>query len=1534
MSRQKYSGKVIWRWLRGKRWWKVWRRGLGILALLFLVLLGALSSTDVQTRLAQYATGYFGEKLDFEIRLERLSLDLRGNLVLNDVYIGMPDGQAMIEAQDLRVDIAWELLLRQGDFRIEYISLKEGFFDLILQPEADEFNINLFIRAIEELAGGDTTQTDSSAAPFRIDGIYIENVTFRLKDPTEEALDSGQFDPANIELRNITGEATQFYASNDTIQLQAYRLSFYEPKADLFVPELTTFYRLCRKGMDFEGLRLQIGESLLRDTLRMRFDGYKALSSFVEQVELEVHLDSSFLTTRDLSKFLPALSPYHDAFRVSGKASGTIASLNLSDLSLQFGMESHLQGKAHLIGLPEIERTFMRIELERSSFYTRDLKTWLGLREDQNFLELGRVRFRADFTGLVGDFVADGTFDTDYGRIVSDINLKLNQQTYSGRLKLIHFALGSWLGNPEVGEVSLGGTIQGSGLNQKAANFALDARVDSIEFRGYNYRNITLDGKFEQEAFQGKVLSHDPNLELAADGKIDLSDSTFRMSVDTLKVDFYALKLSPVPLRLFTTFEADFSGLDPDQAVGTVGFDSLYLAYNEQTDLELDTLSLTASGTPSETRYFRLLSDIMHAELSGNFTFARLFRDFSNQKKLYDSYLSLPPLAGDSLAQLLTVPFPKLLTGSQEAKPYRGDFQISVYDAEPLTLAFIPDWHFPDTTRISGSFQVNDTLQLKLSGQANHMRYQTHHFDDLDLRFEAQKARNRPDINAQLFARSKTQEILGTELQDLQLEAQLQHRTIDFGTRIHHRNSDDSLRLNGNFSFADTANWYLQLASPELRLFGTDWRTTDSTTLRISGRELMLKNTFLLESGKRFVRLSGGVSEDPAKDLQVQLSQIDLKLFRDYLDTDIGGELSLEAELNRFYDTLHIKSEINIRDISVNQRLFGSLEARSDWNEADNAIDLKADFLQGRSVIHISGGYAPGKDKLNLDTEFVGLRLQPLEAFTEGLVSDIQGKAYGAVKVQGRLAAPRLSGELFLTNGGLRIDYLNTFYRFEDKINIEEDRFSLDRFKIRDANGQTAYLDGGLYHSEFKAFLINLEGEMTDFLVLNTTKDTEEAYYGQAIGTGEVFVGGDLSHITIEVDAKVGKNTRLFLPLDGYEGVEVRDFIRFVREEKDSLSTEVALTKRQRVAQESETDLSIELNLEITEYAYAEIIFDRRSGDVIRGYSQGDIEFTYSSKGDFSMFGEVSIVKGAYNFTFLNVVNKRFDVKPGSRITWAGDPYKAQLNLTAEYEQYASLAPILGVQDSSARQNNALQRKYPVEVDLQLKGDLYNPNLSFAIDFPEYPPVVMVNGLPLAMQGEIAAFKTRIQNDQQELNRQVFSLIVLRRLAEENTFEGVNQSAGSSVSELLTNQLSYWVSQVDERLEVDLDLQGLNSEALSGAQLRLSYSFLDGRVRITREGGFTNVQNQADLSSIAGDWTLEYIITQDGRFRAKVYHKNNLSNFSSALGNTSTAGVSLLQTYSFDKLSEVFRFKRKKPEDTFRDNEIRLDEPVPETPEQ
>ncbi|MEY4929283.1 MAG: hypothetical protein RI909_7, partial [Bacteroidota bacterium] len=400
--------------------------------------------------------------------------------------------------------------------------------------------------------------------------------------------------------------------------------------------------------------------------------------------------------------------------------------------------------------------------------------------------------------------------------------------------------------------------------------------------------------------------------------------------------------------------------------------------------------------------------------------------------------------------------------------------------------------------------------------------------------------------------------------------------------------------------------------------------------------------------------------------------------------------------------------------------------------------------------------------------------------------------------------------------------------------------------------------------------------------------------------------------------ARTSKNTRIFIPISGGGSVEKSEFITFVNF-KDSTQNKINLNKKK--LSEEPSGITMDLNLDITPDAYAEIIFDIKAGDIIRGYGNGDIKLQLDTKGEFNMFGLYEFERGNYNFTLFDIINKEFNITKGSRITWYGDPYAGQLNLNATYRQLSSLSPILGNQvTEAALASPQIRRKYPVEVLLKLDGPMLSPQILFDIVARDLPDNVIVEGEPAPVRLKFSFDAWKAQLNEQELKRQVFSLIMLRRLSPPDAFS-TSGSLYNSVSELLSNQLSYWLTQVDQNLEINIDLGSLDQEAFNTFQLRLSYSFLNGRLRVTRDGTFSNQYNQTQVANMLGDWTVDYLLTPDGKFKVKMYSRSNLNTVTNSLGTQAaiTTGISLLHTQSFNQVKDLLksaREKRKKEQQT------------------
>lgn len=1479
---------------------------LYLLLVFFVLGFGILQIPPVQKSILKYYTDRFSSVSGFTTSFKSVRIVWYDRFQINGLRIVDPEQNTMIEAEKISINFRISSLLQDNNLNLDAATLDGTAVNLVKINESDtarDLNINVFIRRL----GNNSGNKSPSSSKVNIGEFIVNNSAFSYNDTDRDSL-APLFDYYHFNLGLNDGLFQNFKVIGDTIQFNVESLYAKDQQTQFDIKQLSTFFRISQSSMEFLNFKLDAGNSHVEDSIVFTYYSMLDLNDFNNSVNINASIRNSTIYPKDLALFAPGVQKIKSPMNLAGDFKGKVSRFQIRNMKLNTG-RTFLAGNLNMDGFPAISETFINLKLNQANLDINDLQLLIPANTFSRIQPLGQFQCTGNFTGFINDFVADGTLNGKFGKIISDLNLKINNQNpelseYKGKIQLFNFDIGSYLGDSSVfKKVSMKGQINGKGFTEDAADFILDGSVSHIGIRNYDYKNITTNARFKSQFFNGTLSIQDPNLKFSAEGSIDLSSLNDQVNIKA-RLDtalLHNLGFSKEKFFVRSDIDINSTGLKIDSLFGNAFLKNTKVVYRNES-LEIDSIQLVSSQLDNG-RSLLLRSSFADINLHGEYFYSTLFNDMSRFYREF--YLTIK----NDRSELKEYYSNKGKTDQQ----YDANFNIILRDINPLIKVAGIKAQLSKNTRIEGKFTNGFTSILNAYSTIDSIKYNDKLFTQNVIEFNGAKIRDSTNILAMFTVFSEAQQLSKNfNTKNLVADAIWNTDHIDVGIDFDQEGNSNYARLKAAVDFLSDST-RIKILPSQIKALNENWVVSQDNYTIATADEWRI-NHLEIKNGDQSVLVQGDISPDPEKSLKLLVGNLDLSFLNSLSGEDFTGILNGSAEGRDLYNNPYIQNNLTIKELTIDDFLIGDVTGINTWNQQYGRFDINfsIDRLNLRTV-DLKGFYQPGESNpLQISAQLNKASLKIAEPLLADIFSQMDGTLTGKYMITGSFLQPSIKGDGKIENGQIMINYLKTLYKFTGNFGMNPTELVFSNIRLSDIYSNTGSLEGSISHNNFKEFRLNLDASFTNLQLLNTSSKDNSLFYGQGYATGSANFLGPASNFKISATARSEKNTRIFIPMSSSETVEKKDFINFVH----FTDTTKAIGSEKKIAKKNSIEpkgISMDLNLDITPDAYTEIIFDIKSGDIIRGRGNGEIKLQLDTKGEFFMFGSVEFTQGAYNFTLYDIINKEFDIQPGSRISWYGNPYEGVMDIIATYRQMASLSPILTDQSPEVTSNPQVRRKYPTSVELKLEGQMLSPRINFDIEANELPDNIIVEGrAPVRLNFEFESFKSRL--DEQELKRQVFSLIILRRFSPPDAFS-TSGTLYNSVSELLSNQLSYWLTQVDQNLEIDLDLGTLDQEAFNTFQLRLSYSFLNGRLRVTRDGTFSNQYRPSDnISGIAGDWTVDYLLTPDGKFKVKMYSRSNYNQLTNSLGtqNAVTTGVSLLHTQNFNEIKDLWQSARDK----------------------
>jgi hypothetical protein len=305
------------------------------------------------------------------------------------------------------------------------------------------------------------------------------------------------------------------------------------------------------------------------------------------------------------------------------------------------------------------------------------------------------------------------------------------------------------------------------------------------------------------------------------------------------------------------------------------------------------------------------------------------------------------------------------------------------------------------------------------------------------------------------------------------------------------------------------------------------------------------------------------------------------------------------------------------------------------------------------------------------------------------------------------------------------------------------------------------------------------------------------------------------------------------------------------------------------------------------------------------------------------------VESGSYEMT-VSVLKRKFDIQKGSTITWTGEPTTANLDITAVYKTEAAPIDLVEQQISGEQAStlNQFKQRIPFSTLLKMKGELLKPVITFDITTDEKNNAVSSTVTDIVDQ-KLAQLRTQ----ESEMNKQVFALLLLNRFIGENPFEsGAGLSgemlARQSVSKILSQQLNNLASDLIKGVDLNFDLESSEDYSTGSKNTRtdlnvvLSKKLLNDRLKVSVGSNFAlegEARQNENMTNIAGDVTVDYSLSRDGRYMLRAYRKNE---YQVALqGQIVETGVGFIITLDYDKFRDIFQKSKNRTQKESRKNQ-------------
>ena len=1425
------------------------------------------------------------DRIDGDISFDKIHVKPFNALILKNIVI--IDRNPVIENADtlFKAEYVIARFSINGLFKKEGLHIGRAYVtnaEMTLVVEG--FRLNNLTR-IFRIPLPDRNRPKNDDPVFDIRRASISNMTFRLKNAREKTyVYSGKgIDWDNMEVNDINIEARRIRMQARVMTGMVDFLSFTE-KSGYVCNSLSGKAAVGNGRALIEEIRISDPWSeLYLPMYSMSYDDPLDFSDYTEKIRMEGIIEKSALDFRTLSYFAPELGNIGMDMVLSGHVSGYVRDLSLENMEIATSDGVQMEFDGRMTGLPDAGKMHVEMELHRlcgtMAGIEASIKTFVPEMETdlKNIAKDSEITLSGSASGVLDDIDINMRADIGSGYAMAGLriqNLVSEHRSVNigGSISTMDLDIGSILDIRMLGQCTMRAGLKADlGNHSDGPELAIDSLfIDRMNFNGYDYSGIAAAGTMKKHAFDGRIISNDPNLNFMFQGVFSLSprtrNSVYKFYANLGYADLNALNFdkrgtSKISLQASANFNRRRSG----DLLGSMEISDIMLE-NDAGRYDIGDIEMN-SYFGDELYRMRMTSSFADASFAGTERITKFFSDLQNVTLKRE----LPALFRDT-------------TAVEHKDRYRIAFRLK---NSMDFLAFVaPGLYISDSTSLDMTI---DTLGIfKADLKSPRIAFNENYIRKLEMEMD--------NMNGSLGGKvsGQTMSIAGISLENNSFQLFAHNDFIGFGYTYENpgtlvNKGEVFITCNVRKNEGAQPCFHIEMLPSRLLLNSREWNINHSR-LHVGGREMDIEKVEFT-SGDQTVRLSGGYSGTRQDTLKLELERFDISIINPLLKNRFGiegavtgeaGLISPKTDQGLVFGFLADSAKIAGADV-------GTLRFGSEWNEEYKRFDaMIANEINGTGTFGIVGSYTPSSKSIEAVADLRKMDISYAEPFLQSVFSDISGHVSGKIHASGTVDDMHVCSEdASIDDAELRVAFTNVPYNASGAFHIDDTGVYFDNIALHDRFGNSGKITGGIQYDKLKDMKIDTKISIDGMECLNTTDADNSSFYGNLSASGTLSISGPVNNLEMDIDAVTAGAGQLHIPIAASATATTGNLLTFKEEKKEEyIDPYEQMIKKIKTDKKTTGRLGLSLNVEATPEVEAFIEIDKASGNVLSGRGAGNIELELNGS-DFNILGDYTLTSGNYRFVAQGLAYRDFTISDGSSIKFNGDIMESDLSITANYRTKTSLATLIADTSSVATLRT-------VDCGINISDKLKNPRLSFSIDIPDIDPTI----------------KSRVESalsTEDKIQKQFLSLIVFNSFLPDDQSGIVNNASVlyTTVTGIMYNQLNNIFQKLDIPLDLSLNYQP-NERGQDIFDVAISTQLFNNRVVVNGNLGNQQYTSGNSNSSVVGDLDIEIKLDRPGLFRLNIF-SHSADQYTNYLDDSQRNGIGLVYQQEFNTFKEFIR---------------------------